>query len=68
MHGVRSTDQTGQWSNIKCDNSYAYVCKAPAIFDTADPEPTLCTAEGFTSWNKYYDVGCSFNEVHSHAH
>ena len=29
MHGLRSSDQTGQWSNIKCDNYYAFVCKVP---------------------------------------
>ena len=61
MHGIRSTDQTGQWSNINCQNYYAYVCKAPAVFDTADPQPTLCTADGFTSWDDYYNVRTIFD-------
>ena len=54
MHGIRSIDQTGMWTNIDCYNSYPYICKVPAIFENEDPAPTLCTGEGFTSWDDYY--------------
>jgi hypothetical protein len=54
MHGIRSTDQTGMWSNVNCESWYPYICKAPAIYDSQDPVLPKCDADGFTTFDAYY--------------